>query len=241
MPAGRDETVRATYLVGCDGAHSTVRHGLGASFTGDTLPSDWALADIQIDGDIPLDEMTICWTQEGILVFFPIAGRRFRVIADVGPVPADVEAAPTLDEIQTILDARGPAGLRARDAVWVSRFRINERKVKDYRRGRVFLAGDAAHVHSPAGGQGMNTGMQDAFNLAWKLAMVCQGKPRPRYSTAIRRSAARSAIRCCAMRGISRRSPSSAIRSCERSAISPPGRSGRFRRCASASWTNSPK
>ena len=151
--SGRDETVRATYLVGCDGAHSTVRHGLGVPFMGDTLPSDWALADIQIDGDIPLDEMTICWTQEGILVFFPIAGRRFRVIADVGLAPAEVEALPTLEEIQTILDARGPVGLRARDAVWVSRFRINERKVKDYSRGRVFLAGDAAHVHSPAGGR----------------------------------------------------------------------------------------
>ncbi len=71
-----------------------------------------------------------------------------------------------------MLAARGPADVTAHDPVWLSGFRINERKVKDYRYGRVFLAGDAAHIHSPAGGQGMNTGMQDAFNLAWKLALV---------------------------------------------------------------------
>src|SRR5262249_10308157 len=74
-----------------------------------------------------------------------------------------------------LIDQRGPSGVTVSDPVWLSAFRINERKVKAYRAGRVFVAGDAAHVHSPAGGQGMNTGMQDAFNLAWKLAMVCRG------------------------------------------------------------------
>jgi hypothetical protein len=74
-----------------------------------------------------------------------------------------------------VVDRRGPGGLVLTDPVWLSAFRINERKVVDYRVGRVFLAGDAAHIHSPAGGQGMNTGMQDAFNLAWKLALVCHG------------------------------------------------------------------
>ncbi len=97
-----------------------------------------------------------------------------------------------------MVDERGPGGIKLHDPVWLAAFRINERKVSDYRRGRVFLAGDAAHVHSPAGGQGMNTGMQDAFNLAWKLALVLRGAAKPRCSTATRSSAARSAIRCSA-------------------------------------------
>lgn len=176
---GHDETVTSPYLAGCDGAHSTTRHTLAAQFEGDTLPSGWMLADVELDGEISQDELTICWTPDGVLLFVPIKGTRFRVIADVGLTPA-VDASPlTLEEVQTLLDLRGPSGLRAHDPVWMSRFRINERKVKDYRQGRVFLCGDAAHVHSPAGGQGMNTGMQDAFNLAWKLAMVWHGQASP--------------------------------------------------------------
>jgi 2-polyprenyl-6-methoxyphenol hydroxylase-like FAD-dependent oxidoreductase len=176
---GRNETVQASYLAGCDGAHSTVRHALNAQFEGDTMPSGWALADVQLDGDIPRDELTVCWTPDGVLVFFPITPTRFRVIADVD-LPGTGEPPPlALDEIQAVLKDRGPPGLRAHDPVWLSRFRINERKVRDYRDGRVFLLGDAAHVHSPAGGQGMNTGMQDAFNLAWKLAMVWHRKAAP--------------------------------------------------------------
>lgn len=171
-PDAHEETFDASYLAGCDGAHSTVRHGLGAQFEGSTLPSDWVLADVLIDGDLPQDELTIGWVPDGVLAFFPIGGSRFRMIADVGVAAATAGPPPTIEEIQQLMDKRGPGGLRAHDPIWMSRFRINERKVKDYRKGRVFLSGDAAHVHSPAGGQGMNTGMQDAFNLAWKLALV---------------------------------------------------------------------
>ena len=88
-------------------------------------------------------------------------------------------ADPTLEEVQAVLDERGPGGIMASSPIWLASFRINERKVADYRAGRVFLAGDAAHIHSPAGGQGMNTGMQDACNLAWKLALVCRGTAAP--------------------------------------------------------------
>ena len=175
----RQERVSTAWLAACDGAHSTVRHALGLAFNGDTLQSDWVLADVQIDGAVPNDQLTICWTPEGVLAFFPIGGRRFRAIADVGPAPDAEPPPPTLAQVQALLDRRGPQGLRAHDAVWLNHFRINERKVRDYRRGRVFLAGDAAHVHSPAGGQGMNTGMQDAFNLAWKLALVQRGQAAP--------------------------------------------------------------
>jgi 2-polyprenyl-6-methoxyphenol hydroxylase-like FAD-dependent oxidoreductase len=173
---GRIETVRADWLVGCDGAHSAVRHGLGFTFEGDTLRSDWVLADVHLAGvPVPSSELAMYAHAEDVLALFPIAPGRYRVIADVGDTGAAPPAEPTLDEVQALLDRRGPGGIAASDPIWLSAFRINERKVKSYRAGRVFLAGDAAHVHSPAGGQGMNTGMQDAFNLAWKLAMAARG------------------------------------------------------------------
>jgi hypothetical protein len=112
---------------------------------------------------------------EGLLAVFPITPGRYRVFADTAAANTERPQEPTLEQAQAVVDRRGPGGVTLRDPVWLSGFRINERKVKDYRAGRVFLAGDAAHVHSPAGGQGMNTGMQDAFNLAWKLALVCRG------------------------------------------------------------------
>jgi 2-polyprenyl-6-methoxyphenol hydroxylase-like FAD-dependent oxidoreductase len=172
---GQEETLTTEWLIGCDGAHSMVRHGLGLSFEGDTLPSDWALADIHLKG-YPFGETELAtyWHEQGVLVFFPISPGRFRVIADIGLSAGLHPADPTLDQIQDIIDQRGPGGVVASDPIWLSAFRINERKVGNYRSGRVFVAGDAAHVHSPAGGQGMNTGMQDAFNLSWKLALVCR-------------------------------------------------------------------
>jgi len=177
---GNVEEVRVAYLAGCDGAHSVVRKGMGAEFTGSAEPSGWILADLMLDGDVAPDEIVIIWTRHGVLAIFPIVGGRYRVIADVPPDEGDVLAPLGLDRVQTVLDERGPGGLRAHDPLWLSRFRINERKVHDYTKGRCFLVGDAAHIHSPAGGQGMNTGMQDAFNLSWKLAMAVKGKAGPK-------------------------------------------------------------
>src|SRR6201999_4353233 len=99
----------------------------------------------------------------------------FRVLADLPPSGAAQPPTPSLQQVQAIIDRRGPGSLKASDPIWLAGFRINGRKVARYRWGKAFLLGDAAHVHSPAGGQGMNTGMQDAFNLAWKLAMVTRG------------------------------------------------------------------
>ena len=178
--SGESETVRADWLVGCDGAHSTVRHGLGFSFEGSTLESHWALADGHVTGLEPKDRLHIYWHRDGILAFFPIVGDRWRVIADLGPATGDEKHPdPTLDEINALMALRGSPAIVMKDPFWLAAFRINERKVKDYRKGRVFLAGDAAHIHSPAGGQGMNTGMQVAFNRAWKLAMVIGGTAKP--------------------------------------------------------------
>jgi 2-polyprenyl-6-methoxyphenol hydroxylase-like FAD-dependent oxidoreductase len=176
---GDEESVRVPWLLGCDGAHSTVRHQLGIEFSGEAEPNDWVLADVHLHGPVPDDEILVHFHDRGVLLFFPIAPGRFRVVADVGTArsverPPD----PTLEEVQRLVDERGPGGLTLNDPVWLAGFRIHERKVAHFRRGRAFLAGDAAHIHSPAGGQGMNTGMQDAYNLAWKLALVHRGLAR---------------------------------------------------------------
>lgn len=170
---GREERVSADWLIGCDGAHSMVRHAVGATFSGETMDSDWILADVHMKGyPFPDTEVSVHWHSDGAFVIFPIVPGRYRVIADLPPSGAEHPPAPTLEQAQSIIDRRGPGGLVAFDPIWLAGFRINGRKVSSYRWGRAFLVGDAAHVHSPAGGQGLNTGMQDAFNLAWKLALV---------------------------------------------------------------------
>lgn len=173
---GSNELVGASWLIGCDGAHSTVRHKLGTSFEGNTMLNDWILADLHLSGVKGPPAVNIYWHAQGVLALFPLEETRYRVIADAGVSSGTIgegqRPAPTLQEIQSVLDIRGPKGLVASDLIWMSSSSINERKVANYRADRVFLAGDAAHVHSPAGGQGMNTGMQDACNLAWKLALV---------------------------------------------------------------------
>ena len=171
-----EETFESGWLIGSDGAHSTVRHKLGMEFAGETMPSSWVIADVHLS-DVPNpEEISIAWHAEGILAVFPIQGSRYRVIADSGLAHAGAASTdPTVEDVQSILDVRGPGGITVSDPIWLTRFTINERKVANYRSGRVFVMGDAAHIHSPAGGQGMNTGIQDAFNLAWKLAMVSRG------------------------------------------------------------------
>ena len=170
---GTSETVEARWLVACDGAHSLVRHTLGLAFAGDTLAANFVLADVRVGGlGTPGDELAMFWHQDGILAFFPFSHGRYRIIGDLGD---DMAGDPDFAVLQAIVRQRTPPGVTLSDPAWLSTFRINERMVPEYRVGRVFLAGDAAHVHSPAGGQGMNTGMQDAFNLAWKLALVHGG------------------------------------------------------------------
>lgn len=178
-PDGREETLDAAWLIGCDGAHSTVRHALGLAFRGSAQGDDWWLADIRLDGagKPPTDELAIYLHRDGPFAIFPMPGGRARIITKAGQTDqARPRPDPTIIDIQATVDRRAGGGFRVTDPVWLKTFRINERKVAEYRRGRVFVAGDAAHVHSPAGGQGMNTGMQDAINLAWKLAMVERGQ-----------------------------------------------------------------
>ncbi|BBZ30294.1 pentachlorophenol monooxygenase [Mycolicibacterium madagascariense] len=170
------DTVSARYLVGADGMHSTVRTQAGIGFTGGAYEHEFVLADARLRGDAPTDEVRLFWASEGLTVVAPLPDGAFRIVAPMDGAPEH----PSADLVQRLLDDRGPGGLVVTDVVWSSRFRIHHRVADDYRAGRVLLAGDAAHVHSPAGGQGMNLGIQDAIALADALAAVLDGAPDTR-------------------------------------------------------------
>ncbi len=173
-PDGKTESSNYRWVVGCDGAHSVVRHQIQVPFEGAALDDLFILCDAKVEGDIPEATALLFWGNDGLLAVFPVVRGVWRVIA-TRESPED-DRDPDLAEMQAILDKRGPGGWRLHDLSWLSKFRISERKAGSFRHGRVLLAGDAAHIHSPAGGQGMNTGMQDAFNLAWKLSLLARGK-----------------------------------------------------------------
>ncbi|HEY1582995.1 MAG TPA: FAD-dependent monooxygenase [Chthoniobacterales bacterium] len=176
---GTEETVETPWLIGCDGAHSTTRHALGMEFEGAPYDESFILADVQLAATLTRDRLHLFLSDEGILGLIPFAENRWRIVANIPPESRDQNLPdPVLPEVQEILDRRAtPVSVRASDPVWLARFHISHRKVRQFRDRRAFLAGDAAHIHSPAGGQGMNTGIQDAFNLAWKLALVVRGVP----------------------------------------------------------------
>lgn len=173
---GREESLRVPWLIGCDGAHSQVRHILNMPFHGRAFEETFSLADVRLEANLPDDELSIFLSSGDIVALFPMPGeRRFRVVIERHQGPP-VTGEPSLDDFQRALDEHSPVAARLSDPVWLSHFRISERQVEHYRRGRAFLAGDASHIHSPVGGQGMNTGIQDAVNLAWKLALVQRGR-----------------------------------------------------------------
>lgn len=182
---GRVEMLRPAYLIAADGAHSTVRHGLKMGFVGKTFEQTFLLADLHAETGWPDDEFHIFASGEGLVALFPMGEGRHRLIADRSPLPPDAAHAdsnasltatqPSLDECRDIVARRIHHPVELSAPGWSSYFHVNSRMVEQLRSGRVFLAGDAAHVHSPAGAQGMNTGIQEAFNLGWKLARVMKG------------------------------------------------------------------
>ncbi|OFJ53655.1 FAD-dependent oxidoreductase [Mycolicibacterium grossiae] len=176
---GRAETVAASYVIAADGSHSPVRKHLGLGFSGRAIDQDYVLGDVCLDADIANDQLSIFLARRGFLAVFPMGGRRFRFMAtDPDHVTGDA-AEPSLGDIQALYDRTVHVTAKCTALQWSSRFRINSRHMDTLRAGRVFFGGDAAHVHSPAGGQGMNAGIQDMLNLCWKLAMVRRGLARP--------------------------------------------------------------
>ncbi len=164
------ETIRARYLVGADGMHSVVREQSGIGFSGGQYGQSFALADVRLTGDVAASEVILFWAASGMTVVAPLPGGTYRIVAPVDAAPENPSAA----FVQELLDTRafGPGRVTVTDVEWGSRFRVHHRVADSYRAGRVLLAGDAAHVHSPAGGQGMNLGIQDALALSDSLATV---------------------------------------------------------------------
>jgi 2-polyprenyl-6-methoxyphenol hydroxylase-like FAD-dependent oxidoreductase len=167
-PGDAVHQVRARYVAGCDGMHSAVRDRAGIGFTGDPYGQSFVLADVRMNWPLPLDAVNLFLAPAGLVVVAPLPEQRFRIVA----VLDDAPERPGVADVQRLLDTRGPHRRPATvtEVVWSSRFRVHHRLADHYRGGPVFLAGDAAHVHSPAGGQGMNTGIQDAVVLARLLA-----------------------------------------------------------------------
>ena len=200
IAGGGTETVRAKYLVGSDGAHSRVRELLGLTFVGGRgqFPQLFMLGDVDVDWDMPDGHLLRLMHEtdgrmDDMLVCVPLRGEsRYRIATlapprffaqtggkDAPPGFSEELAEPTLADVQAALTRLAPPGTRASNLRWSSVFRISHGIVDRYRDGRVFVAGDAAHLHPPAGGQGMNTGIQDAWNLAWKLALAVRGVAAP--------------------------------------------------------------
>jgi len=165
----RDGThLRARYVVGADGMHSTVREGAGIGFPGMSYAQSFALADVRLAGGALADEVALYFSPAGLVVVAPLPDGVHRIVATADTAPER----PDSVFVQSLLDARGPQRrrLQLRELIWSSRFPVHHRVAERYRAGRILVAGDAAHVHSPAGGQGMNTGIQDGIALAEALA-----------------------------------------------------------------------
>jgi 2-polyprenyl-6-methoxyphenol hydroxylase-like FAD-dependent oxidoreductase len=167
-PDGSQRSTHARYVIGADGMQSTVRQSAGIGFTGGRYRQSFLLADIRMDWPLPPTEVQLFFSAAGLVVVAPLPGGRHQVVASVDPDSETI----TSTTVQSLLDRRGPGSVRVRDLIWESRFQVHHRVADLYRQGPLLLAGDAAHVHSPAGGQGMNTGIQDAVDLGQALVDV---------------------------------------------------------------------
>lgn len=176
-PDGPIERVTCAYLIGADGAHSTVRRLLGMPFEGTSVRLDFFLGDLCVQGDVPGDEFTVRLHRGDIVAYGRLDDTHCRFIVALHGDPMNRE--PAVEDFQNALDRCGAENLRVSDPRWMTAFHVNERKTPAYSRGRVFLAGDATNIHSPIGGQGMNTGIQDAANLVWKIALAASHRARP--------------------------------------------------------------
>ena len=174
---GRTETVNAKYLAACDGAKSGIRHALGLEFKGSTFERMFYVADVQIEWDLGHDALNAFLMKDTLLAFFPMVGeKQWRIVGTFPEEFAKDEGEVLYEEIEERIKQDTELQLDITKVNWFSTYKVHTRHVNKFSVGRCFLAGDSAHIHSPAGAQGMNTGIQDGYNLAWKLALVVQGK-----------------------------------------------------------------
>jgi 2-polyprenyl-6-methoxyphenol hydroxylase-like FAD-dependent oxidoreductase len=174
--AGESQTIEAGYMVGCDGPKSPVRHALGLSFEGSTFERLFYVADVQIDWEYPHDALHVCLARNSVVAFFPMRGeKRWRIVGSFPEGHDKDEGEILYEEIEARIREEAELTLDISHVNWFSVYKVHTRHVEKFSVGRSFLAGDAAHIHTPAGGQGMNTGIQDAYNLAWKMALVLKG------------------------------------------------------------------
>jgi 2-polyprenyl-6-methoxyphenol hydroxylase-like FAD-dependent oxidoreductase len=170
--------IHADYIVGCDGAGSEIRHKADMTFKGDTIPKIFYVADVTMRSSvINKDELFIFLIDKGFILFFPMEGNgHYRIIGILPEMTEQESADLTFFDIEDSIKKNVAVPIEFDDIRWFSHYKVHSRKAQTFRNGRSFIAGDAAHIHTPAGGQGMNTGIQDAYNLAWKLAFVLKGK-----------------------------------------------------------------
>ncbi|MEP7075056.1 MAG: FAD-dependent monooxygenase, partial [Acidobacteriota bacterium] len=175
--SGDTETIEGKYLIACDGAKSIVRHKLGIEFSGSTFERLFYVADVEVDWKLPHDGLVVNIGKDNLTAFFPMLGKnRFRIVGTFPEGHQGEEGEVLYDEIERQIIADTAVELDIKHVNWVSVYRVHSRAVENFSEKKIFLAGDSAHIHTPAGAQGMNTGIQDGYNLAWKLALVLQGK-----------------------------------------------------------------
>jgi 2-polyprenyl-6-methoxyphenol hydroxylase-like FAD-dependent oxidoreductase len=176
-PDGATQIIEAKYLVGCDGAKSPTRHALGLGFEGSTFERMFYVADALVDWHLTHDSLQVCLSKDTFVVFFPLKGeKRYRIVGVFPEEFAKEEGDILYEEIEQRIKEEAKLDLDIHNVEWFSTYKVHTRHVSKFSAGRCFLAGDAAHIHSPAGAQGMNTGIQDGYNLAWKIALVLKGK-----------------------------------------------------------------
>ncbi len=174
---GETRKIRASFVIGCDGAHSKVRQAMKLPLAGGDYQAAYLLADVDTNETFPADEMQICPSEFGPVAIFPMSATRRRIVGAIDQAEGD---APSLELVQRVVAQRGPSEMKVTDLRWSAYFRIHHRCAPQLRVGRLFIAGDAAHIHSPFGGQGMNTGLHDAWNLVWKLDLFLRGRGNER-------------------------------------------------------------
>lgn len=172
--SGETHATMAQYVAGCDGARSVIREQLGIAFTGHNYPMYFVMADLEIEWDGPRQHVHYFVRDDGFIILIPLTDTLHRIVVKRDG-SYDTAVQPTLEDFQVYAERYGPAGIQLKNPIWISSAPFYNRIAATSRRGRIFLAGDAVHLFSPIGGLGMNTGLQDAFNLAWRLAYVLKG------------------------------------------------------------------